>query len=79
MTEASGQHFQELAPAELPKLYPPLPVSTDRKGREPLELSRDYTLPVPLMSVPLSTLIAESEEELKSLLMKVKEEMKKVA
>ena len=26
--EASGQHFQNLAPAELPKLYPPLPVST---------------------------------------------------
>ena len=32
--EASGQHFQDPAPAELPKLYPPLPVSTDRKGKE---------------------------------------------
>ena len=34
MAEASGQHFQDPAPAELPKLYPPLPVSTDRKGKE---------------------------------------------
>ena len=33
VVEASGQHFQNLAPAELPKLYPPLPVSTDRKGK----------------------------------------------
>ena len=41
MTEASGQHFQDLTPAEPPKLYPPLPVSTDKKGRETLELSRD--------------------------------------
>ena len=45
MTEASGQHFQDPAPAEPPKLYPPLPVSTDRKGRETLELSRDCALP----------------------------------
>ena len=45
MTEASGQHFQDPAPAEPPKLYPPLPVSTDKKGRETLELSRDSTLP----------------------------------
>ena len=45
MTEASGQHFQDPAPAEPPKLYPPLPVSTDQKGRETLELSRDSTLP----------------------------------
>ena len=44
MTEASGQHFQDPAPAELPKLYPPLP-STDKKGRETLELSRDCALP----------------------------------
>ena len=43
--EASGQHLQDLAPAEPPKLYPPLPVSTDRKGRETLELSRDCALP----------------------------------
>ena len=28
-----------------PKLYPPLPVSTDKKGRETLELSRDCALP----------------------------------
>ena len=41
VTEASGQHFQDPAPAELPKLYLPLPVSTDKKGRETLELSRD--------------------------------------
>ena len=41
VTEASGQHFQDPAPAELPKLYPPLLVSTDKKGRETLELSRD--------------------------------------
>ena len=45
MTEASGQHFQDLAPAEPPKLYPPLPVSTVKKGREMLELSRDCALP----------------------------------
>jgi len=45
VTEASGQHFQDPAPAEPPKLYPPLPVSTDKKGRETLELSRDCTLP----------------------------------
>ena len=45
MTEAYGQHFQDPAPAEPPKLYPPLPVSTDRKGREMLELSRDCALP----------------------------------
>ena len=45
VTEASGQHFQDLAPAEPPKLYPPLLVSIDEKGRETLELSRDCTLP----------------------------------
>ena len=45
MTEASGQHFQDPAPTEPPKLYPPLPVSTDRKGRETLELSRDCAPP----------------------------------
>ena len=45
MAEASGQHFQDPAPAEPPKLYPPLPVSTDRQGRETLELSRDCALP----------------------------------
>ena len=44
VTEASGQHFQDPAPAEPPKLYPPLPVSTD-KGRETLELSRDCAPP----------------------------------
>ena len=32
VTEASGQHFQDPDPAEPPKLYPPLPVSTDKKG-----------------------------------------------
>ena len=41
VAEASGQHFQDLAPAEPPKLYPPLLVSTDRQGRETLELRRD--------------------------------------
>ena len=45
VTEASGQHFQDPAPAEPPKLHQPLPVSTDKKGREKLELSRDCTLP----------------------------------
>ena len=45
VAEASGQHFQDLAPAEPPNLYPPLPVSTDKKGRETLELSRDCALP----------------------------------
>ena len=45
VTEASGQHFQDPAPAEPPKLYPPLPVSTDKKGKETLELSRDSALP----------------------------------
>ena len=45
VAEASGQHFQDLAPAEPPKLYLPLPVSSDRKGRETLELSRDCALP----------------------------------
>ena len=45
VTEASGQHFQDLAPAEPPKLYPPLLVSTDKKGRETLELSRNCALP----------------------------------
>ena len=45
VTEASGQHFQDPAPAEPPKLYPPLPVSTDKKGRETLELSRDCAPP----------------------------------
>ena len=33
VTEASSQYFQDPAPAELPKLYSPLPVSTDRKGK----------------------------------------------
>ena len=45
VTEASDQHFQDPAPAEQPKLYLPLPVSTDRKGRETLQLSRDCALP----------------------------------
>ena len=45
MTEASGQHFQDPAPAELPKLYRSLPVSTNKRGRETLELSRDCALP----------------------------------
>ena len=45
VAEASGQHFQDLAPAKPPKLYPSLPVSTDRQGRETLELSRDCALP----------------------------------
>ena len=45
MTEASGQHLQDPAPAEPPKLYLPLPVSIDKKGREMLELSRDCALP----------------------------------
>ena len=45
VAEASGQHSQGPAPAEPPKLYPPLPVSTDRKGRETLEFSRDCALP----------------------------------
>ena len=45
VTEASGQHFQDPAPAEPPKLYQPLPVTTDKKGREMLELSRDCDLP----------------------------------
>ena len=45
MTEASGQHFQDPAPAKPPKLYPSLLVSTDKKGRETLELSRDCALP----------------------------------
>ena len=44
VTEASGQHFQDPAAAKPPKLYPPLPVSTDRKGRETLELSRHCSL-----------------------------------
>ena len=42
---ASGQPFQDPAPAKPHKLYPPLAVSTDRKGREMLELSRDCALP----------------------------------
>ena len=33
VAEASGQHFQDPAPAELPKLNPPFQVSTDRKGK----------------------------------------------
>ena len=45
MVEASSQHFQDPAPAKPPKLYPSLLVSTDKKGREMLELSRDCTLP----------------------------------
>ena len=45
VTEASGQHFQDPAPAEPPKLYPPLPVRTDKKGRETLELNRHCALP----------------------------------
>ena len=45
VTEGAGQHFQDPAPAEPPKLYLPLPVSTDKKGRETLELSRDCALP----------------------------------
>ena len=44
VAEASGQHFQDPAPAELPKLYPALPVSADRKSRETLELSKDCAL-----------------------------------
>ena len=44
VTEASGQHFQDPAPTEPPKLYPPLLVSTD-KERETLELSRDHAPP----------------------------------
>ena len=42
--EASGQHFQDPAPPEPSKLYPPLPVSTDKRGRKTLELSRDRAL-----------------------------------
>ena len=45
VAEASGQHFQDPALAEPPKLYLPFLVSTDKKGRETLELSRDCTLP----------------------------------
>ena len=45
VAEASDQHFQDPAPAEPPKLYPPLPVSTDRQGRETLKLSRACALP----------------------------------
>ena len=45
VTEASGQHFQDPALAEPPKLYLPFLVSTDKKGRETLELSRDCALP----------------------------------
>ena len=45
VTEASGHHFQDPAPTEPSKLYPPLPLSTDKKGRETLELSRDCALP----------------------------------
>ena len=45
VTEASGQYFQDLAPAEPPKLYLPLLVSTDKKGRGTLELSRDCAPP----------------------------------
>ena len=45
VAEASGQHFQDPALAEPPKLYLPFLVSTDEKGRETLELSRDYALP----------------------------------
>ena len=45
MTEAFGHHFQDPAPAEPLKLYPPLRVSTDKKARETLELSRDCALP----------------------------------
>ena len=45
VTEASGQHFQDPAPIKLPKLYPPLLVSTDKKGRGTLELSKDCALP----------------------------------
>ena len=37
--------FQDQAPAEPPKLYLSLPVSTDKKGRETLELNRDCALP----------------------------------
>ena len=33
VADASGQHFQDPAPAKSPKLYPPLPVSTNRKGK----------------------------------------------
>ena len=45
VTEASDQHFQDPALAEPPKLYPPLQVSTDKKGRETLQLSRGCALP----------------------------------
>ena len=45
VTEASGQHFQDPAPTEPSMLYPPLQVSTDKRGRETLELSRDCALP----------------------------------
>ena len=45
VTEASGRILQDPAPTEPSKLYPPLLVSTDKKGRETLELSRDCALP----------------------------------
>ena len=45
VTEASGQHFQDPAPTKPHKIYPPLLVSTDKKRRETLELSRDCALP----------------------------------
>ena len=45
VTEASGQHFQDPAPAKPPKIYPPLLVSTDKKGRGTLGLNRDCALP----------------------------------
>ena len=58
VAETSGQHFQDPAPAELPKLYPPLRVSSNRKGRETLELSRDCTLPAEKAMAPNSSTLA---------------------
>ena len=46
VAEASGQHFQDLAPAEPPKLYPPLPIS--RTSSSAYTLSQHHSPSLPL-------------------------------
>ena len=59
--EASGQHFQDLAPAELPKLYLPLLVSTDRKVKGDNRIKqRLRSAKEPEERTPLFCLMSES-------------------
>ena len=60
VAEASGQHFQDLAPSKPPKLYLPLLVSTDRKGKGDTESNRGCA---PLRSQRKGLFLSQSPPE----------------